>query len=181
MKNVIFLILIQISTFCFAQSKFDKADINDFKVNNFSLIFSREKIIDFEKDAGKLSNSNDVQYEKIPFSLTRPDKILRNDSASIYLKGKLAYVSFVDLEKTKFYIKYKTKTFSYSTTIEAFRKIFPISYRSPSTLPSVPKENAVGYTILLYRGNKKAYLNFTFYYNHLSMISISDKYIKMTN
>lgn len=177
------LFLIIISQFLFINGfaqKLDKANIDDFTINDFQFIFSVKDVIDFERNAGKLLLSKD-EYEKVPFIRKEPDRIFKNDSILIYIKKDKVFLGFVDLEKNKWILKYKKNNLSYSSTTDDFKKIFPNSYKLPLYMPGVLPENAVGYSVLVCKNNKKAYLNFTFYYNHLTSIAVSDKYIKITD
>ena len=165
----------------FAQ-KLDKANIDDFTINCSHLIFSDKNISKFEKKSGKLKKVKVEGYEITPFVLTKPDLKLENDKVSLYLKNKKAYIIFYDIEKVKSVLKYKDKfTFSYSSTIKDFKKVFPLSYKNPSYIPATPPEKAVGYTIILKEKNRSSYLNFTFYYNHLVEISLTYKRAKITD
>ncbi|MBV6881790.1 hypothetical protein NG800_018105 [Epilithonimonas ginsengisoli] len=178
------LLLIIISQFVFINSfaqNLDKADVNDFKINDLPFIFSVKNVFDFEKNVGKLMLKQVDEYEKVPFIRKRPDKIFRNDNVLLYVKKDKAYIGFVDLEKNNWILKYKTNTLSYSSTRDDFKKIFPNSYKSPSYMPGVLPENAVGYSVTICENNKKAYLNFTFYHDHLTSIAISEKQIKITD
>lgn len=99
------------------------------------------------------------------------------------LKGhSLGNIEYIDLEKNNLTIHYKkTIKLSSSTTREDFKKVFSKSYKSPSYIPGTPPENAVGYTVVITGGKKKAYANFTFYYNQLASVSVSDHYSNMTD
>lgn len=179
------LVLIIISQFlfinCFAQ-RLDKANIDDFTINDFQFIFSVKNVIDFEKSVGKLLFSKVDEFERVPFIKKQPDKMFKNDNALLYLKKNKVYVGFVDLEKNKWILKYKkTNNLSYSSTTDDFKKMFPNSFKLPSYIPGVAPENVVGYSVVVCENSKRAYLNFTFYYNHLVSIAVSEKLIKMTD
>ncbi len=92
-----------------------------------------------------------------------------------------ACVKYINLEKSDVVLKYKNKyNFSASTDINEFKNIFPKSYSSPSYIPGTSPEKAVGYTVIVYKKKKKAYLNFAFYYNHLVSVSVSNSYTYIT-
>jgi hypothetical protein len=178
------LILIIISQFLFINSfaqKLDKAKVDDFTINGFQFIFSVKNVSDFERSVGKLLFTKVDEYENVSFIKNRPDKMFRNNNILLYVREDKAYIGFVDLEKNKWILKYKKTNLSYSSTTEDFKKIFPNSYKSPSYMPGIPPGNVVGYSVMVCKNNKKAYLNFTFYYNHLTSISVSEKQIKITD
>lgn len=176
------LFLIIISQFLYINTfaqKLDKANLDDFTINDFQFIFSVKNITDFEKSTGKLLFKKVDEYEKVPFINKPPNKMFRNDNILLYVKKHKAYLGFVDLERNKWILKYKTNNLSYYSTVEDLKKLFPNSFKLPSYMPGVLPENAVGYSVLVRKNNKKAYLNFTFYYNHLTSIAISEKYVRM--
>lgn len=179
-----YLIVIFFSSFfiqAFSQN-LNKAYISDFTINGFPLMFSAEKLKSFEKKIGKLSNDTIGKYEEFPFIRKIADEKLENKEIVLYIKNHNVCVSFIDMEKTKSILKYKGKEgISNKMSIKDFSKMFPLSYNAFSTIPGVPIEKAVGYSIIIYRNRKKAYLNFSFYDNHLVYLSISNNYTKITN
>ncbi|MDR2237051.1 MAG: hypothetical protein LBE92_13100 [Chryseobacterium sp.] len=109
-------------------------------------------------------------------------EMVENDNISMYSTAKEFCIWYIDFEKSHLILKYKGKySFSSSTTIDDFKKIFPKSYGLPSYIPGTPSENAVGFTIIVRRKKQKAYLNFAFYYNHLASVSVSDSYTRIIN
>ncbi len=176
--NMLFFLL---STFIYSQNNLNQIELKSLTISGNTLIFPQKQISCFEKTVGKL-NENENNDEIVPFINKVNGKILENEKISIYLVNEKGYIKYIDLEKSNLTIHYKkTIKLSSSTTREDFKKIFSKSYNSPSYIPGTSLENAVGYTVLITAGKKKAYANFTFYYNHLASVSVSDRYSKITD
>ncbi|MEJ5104237.1 hypothetical protein [Chryseobacterium sp. MYb328] len=176
--NILFFLF---STLVYSQNSLNQIDLKNLTVDGNIFVFAKKQITCFEKTFGKLNErSNDDEI--VPFINTVNGKILENDNVLIYMVNKKGYIKYIDLEKSNMTVYYKkTIKLSSSTTSADFKKVFPKSYKSPSYIPGTSPENAVGYTVVITDGNKKAYANFTFYYNQLVSISVSDRYSKITD
>jgi len=182
MKPIYNILLSFFSIIVYSQNNFEQTVLKDFSINGYPLVFTKDKINCFEETVGKLSEVSNVDNEVAPFIGKKPDKIIENDKISIYLFKNEGYVKYIDMEKGNLLLKYKNNMkFSSATTIEEFKKAFPKSYHSPSYIPGTPPENAVGYTVVVNRKRKKAYLNFVFYYNHLTSVLISERHSQITD
>ena len=90
------LVLIIICQFLFNNSlaqKLDKANLDDFAINDFQFIFPVKNISDFEKNTGKILFKKVDEYEKVPFINKTPSKMFRNANILLYIKKDKVYWS----------------------------------------------------------------------------------------
>lgn len=182
MKPIYSLLLSFIYILACSQNKLNVVNVNDFTVNGNALIFAENKLICLQNKFGKFNELKNLDRDFVPFIKKTPDKIIENNCMTIYVKNNNAYIKYINLEKSRLILNYKKEVkFSSSTTREDFKKYFKKSYDSPSYIPGTPPKRAVGYTIEIHDKTQKAYLNFTFYYNDLTSISISNTYSNITD